>query len=454
MTTVHSGETLLLTVLVQLALILSAARLGGWLFVRCGQPAVVGEIAAGLALGPSLLGRLAPASSAWVFSPAAAPVLGVLGQLGLVFLMFMIGLEFEFGHLRSLRGAAAAVALAGIVMPFGLGLALGWAIAPQQVPDGSGSPAGLAFFLAVALSITAIPILGRIMLDFHIHRTRLAALIISAAAIDDTLGWVLLAAVTAMVRGRFEPAGVAAMLAVTLLFGFCLVLVVRPLLRGWLERAVTAEGELGVGAFALVLVLVLGSAAVSNAIGVFSVLGPFLLGAALWDCTTLRRAVERRMRDLIYVFFLPIFFTYTGLRTDVGLLEGSREWLLCGLICVAAITGKMVGCGTAALACGLGWRESGCVAVMMNTRALMGLVAINVGYELGVVPDAIFSMLVIMALVTTLMTTPLLRRLMCGTEFERAHRQGSRGAPRPMPGLARRWVAPLGARTFRRRASG
>ncbi len=431
MTGVHNSEALLLVVLVQLAVILSAARLGAWLFARLGQPAVVGEIAAGLALGPSLLGRLAPELAGRLFAPATDPVFQMLGQLGLVFLMFLIGMGFDFGHLRSLRGPAAAVAGAGIALPFALGLVLAWVLFPQVAGAADGPPpAGFALFLAITMSITAIPVLGRILVEFNLQRTRLAALIISAAAVDDALGWVLLAAVTAAVRGHFEPAQVGWMLLATGLLCLGLLFVVRPLLGAWSERAVDAAGDLGPGAFALLLVVVLGSAAASNAIGVFSILGPFVLGAALWDRPRLRVAVERRLRDVVYVFFLPIFFTYTGLRTDVGLLDEPRLWLLCGLVCLTAIVGKMGGCGLAARACGLPWRESGCVAVMMNTRALMGLVAIHVGYELGVVPDSVFSMLVLMALVTTFMTTPLLRRLIRGTELEAAYRSGRAASTR------------------------
>ncbi len=419
----HGTEALLLVVLVQLAVILVAARLGAGLLARLGQPQVVGEIAAGLALGPSLLGRLAPDLSSWLFSPQTDPVFQVLGQLGLVFLMFLVGMGFDFGHLRSLRGPASAVAGAGIALPFGLGLALAWVLYPQVATSPGEPPAGFALFLAIAMSITAIPVLGRILVEFNLHRTRLAALIISAAAVDDAIGWILLAAVTAAVRGHFQPASVGWMLLATALLCVVLLLVARPLLGAWSERAIDAAGDLRPGGFALLLVLVLASAAASNAIGIFSIFGPFVLGAALWDRPRLREAVERRLRDVVYVFFLPIFFTYTGLRTDVGQLEGARLWLLCGLVCLTAIAGKMGGCGLAARACGLPWRDSGCVAVMMNTRALMGLVAIHVGYELGVVPDSVFSMLVLMALATTFMTTPLLRRLIRGTELEAAYRQ-------------------------------
>ncbi len=411
------AESFLLAVLVQLAVIIVAARAGGWLLGRLGQPQVVGEITAGLLLGPSLLGRSAPEVSRMIFPPEVAPVFYVLGQLGLVFLMFLIGLEFEFSHLTELGRAALMVSLAGIIAPFALGIGVAWIVHPVVAPE--IPPLGFFLFLAVALSITAIPILGRIMIEFNIQRTRLAALTISAAAVDDALGWVLLATVTALVAGGFEPLAITRMLALTLGMTLLLIWVVRPLAVRWLCRALKAGGgELGAGALALVLAAVLAAGALSNWIGIFSIFGPFILGATLWDQHEFRAAFSRRFQDFVYSFFLPIFFTYTGLRTDVGVLDSARLWLICALVLLAAVAGKMGGCGLAARASGLGWREAGCVAVMMNTRALMGLIAINVGYELGVIPESVFSMLVIMALITTFMTSPLLRRWLRGTELE------------------------------------
>ncbi|HEX9730509.1 MAG TPA: cation:proton antiporter [Thermoanaerobaculia bacterium] len=403
----------------QLIVILAVARLGAWVAGRLGQPTVVGEIAGGLLLGPSLLGRLAPELFAAVFPLAAEPTLKVLGELGLVFLMFLIGLEFHFGHLRDMGRTALAVSVAGIAAPFLLGLALGRLIHPYVAADLNLT--GFSLFLAVALSITAIPILGRIMMELGVHRTRLAVLTISAAAVDDVLGWILLAAVTAIVATGFDPVPVARMLVLTLGFGAVVWLVLRPPLVRLLDRLLAGGRELGSAPLAMLMVLILSAAAVTSWIGVFAILGPFMLGAALWDQERLRGVLVWRLESFVNAFFLPIFFTYTGLRTDVGALDSGLLWLCCGLVSLAAIAGKVGGCGLAARLCGLPWRDSACVAVMMNTRALMGLIAINVGRELGVIPPSVFSMLVIMALVTTVMTMPLLRRLMPGTELAPGH---------------------------------
>ncbi len=405
------AEALVLGVLLQLMVIIAAARLGGWAGSRLGQPQVVGEIAAGLVLGPSVAGRLLPELHARIFPGDAEAVFQVLGQLGLVFLMFLVGLQFEFAHLRRLGRAAAGVALAGLLLPFLLGLGLGTYLHPHVAAGLNRT--GFVLFLATALSITAVPILARIMVEFGLTRTRLGVLTISAAAVDDAVGWVLLAAVSAIVAGGFEAAAVGRMLGLTLLFVAAMVLVARPLLVRFSRRALGSgpAPRLDLIPFSFLLLCILATAAATGAIGIFAIFGPFVLGAALWDQDRLREAAGSRLWDFVNAFFLPVFFTYTGLRTDVGLLDSVAMWLFCGLVLLTAVAGKVLGCGLAARLGGMDWRDSAAVAVLMNTRALMGLVVINVGRDMGVIPDTVFSMLVIMALVTTFMASPLLRRL-------------------------------------------
>jgi Kef-type K+ transport system membrane component KefB len=406
-------QDLLLNVLIQLVVIITAARAGAWLLGKFGQPQVVGEIVAGLVLGPSVLGYFAPEVVELVFPPEATVVFRVLSELGLVLLMFLIGLEFDFSHLRNVGRIAVGVAGAGIVLPFVLGLALAMWMHPQVAADVNRT--GFMLIVAVALSITAIPILGRIMIELDIHRTRLGTLAITAAAIDDALGWILLAGASAMIHGNFQLWAVVWMALLTTAFVAGCWLVVRPLLSRSADYLLTrGNGDLSLVGLSAVLVVVFLAAAVTNAIGIFSIFGPFVLGAVLSDRHDFRDAVVMRLREMVYALFMPIFFTYSGLRTNVGLLASWQHWLLCGLVLAAAMAGKMLGCGLAARGGGLTWRESGCVAVMMNTRALMGLIAINVGRDLGVVPDSVFCMLVMMALVTTFLATPLLRRLLPG----------------------------------------
>lgn len=433
-----SPEQVLLPVLLQLILILLAARLFAAIFRRLGQPSVVGEIFAGLALGPSLLGRLAPDVMNFIFHPRLGSgvhpqladatlswILQTLSHLGLIFLLFLVGLEFDYSHLRVRGKAAAAISLAGIALPFGLGLAISQLMFPFIEPHPQASVpvprVGFALFLGTALAITAIPVLARILLELNITRTRLGVLAISAAAIDDATGWILLAAVAAVVRGNFQPADTLVMVGETLAFAAAMLLIVRPLALRWARRALErGAGELSATDMALLLAMVLGASIITNLIGIFAVFGAFLLGATLSDNAELRAAVERQLKGFVSIFFMPIFFTFTGLRTDVGALETPMHWVLCGLVLLAAVLGKLGGCGLAARMTGLSNRESLCIGTLMNTRGLMELVVINVGYELQVIPRSVYCMLVIMALATTVMTTPLLIWLMPGTELQRS----------------------------------
>jgi Kef-type K+ transport system membrane component KefB len=410
-------EHVLLVVIIQLVLIIAAARLFGVIFRHLGQPQVCGEIAAGIILGPSLFGRFFPSLFLQVFQPSVALVFSILSQIGLILLMFLIGLQFDFSHLRTHGHVALSISLAGIILPFGLGLALARVVYPyvgQNI-----NKLGFALFVATALSITALPVLGRMLIEFNIGRTRLGSLTITAAAVDDATGWIILALVSAIVRARFNPLTTVTMVGQTLAYALFMIFVARPWLRRWTTRAMHAGGgEISLSALAFLLILVFSSAGVTNIIGLFSIFGAFIVGAVLYDQQEFREAVMRRLRDFATVFFLPIFFTYTGLRTDIGAMHGALMWVLCGLVLLVAIAGKVGGCTTAALLNGLPWKESLAVGVLMNTRGLMELIAVNLGHDLGVIPKSLFFMLVLMAVMTTYMTAPLLRRLMRKTELE------------------------------------
>jgi Kef-type K+ transport system membrane component KefB len=427
-------EHLLLPVLIQLIVIIAAARLFGALARRIKQPSVVGEILAGLLLGPSLLGWLAPDLFAALFRPPLAgvdppladamlvKVFTVIAQLGLIFLLFLVGLEFEGGHVRANGRAAVLISLAGIAVPFALGAALAPLIHPHlegHPVAGAVSLPGLTLFLGVALSITAIPVLGRIMMELAITRTRVGAITITAAAVDDAIGWILLATVAAVVRSNFDPFETLRMVGLTIGFALAMFLAVRPVLVRYFTSSLRAHhDELSPTAFAVLLVVLLLSAVATNLIGIFAVFGAFALGAALSAQEDLRRAVSAKLHDIVTGFFVPVFFTYTGLRTDISGIHGQALWLICGGVVAAGVVGKLVGCGLAARLTGFTWKESGIIGAMMNSRGLMALIAINVGFELGVVPRSLFSILVLMALITTALTTPLLLLLRKGTEIE------------------------------------
>lgn len=432
-------EDLLRPVLVQLVVLIIAARLFGASFRKLGQSAVVGEIAAGLVLGPSVLGWLAPEVSQFIFhptfegiprelsDPALAKIFAILSEIGLILLLFLVGLEFDFTHLQNHGRSAVGISITGIVLPFALGVAISPILLPrieEYAPNEPVPALGFTLFLGVALSITALPVLGRMMLDWNITRTKLGTITISAAALEDAIGWIALATIASVVRSRFDPLATAKVIGLSVGFGLLMILVVRPLLVRWARWAVRrGNGELKLLDLAFLLVGVMLSALATSAIGIFAIFGAFLFGAILSNEVELRDAVVRRMRDVVTAFFLPIFFTYTGLRTDVRSLGSLEMWLLGTLVLAASITGKIGGCGLAALLGGLSKRESACVGVMMNTRGLMELIIINLGYEMRVIPKSVFCMLVLMALVTTFMTTPILRRLAPGTELEEPMRQ-------------------------------
>ena len=397
-------EHIVLIVLLQLSVVIAAARLFGMLFRRFGQPRVCGEIVAGLLLGPSVFGRYFPEISAQVFSPSVNPVLSVISQIGLVLVMFLIGLEFDFSHLKKSRRAVLSVSLAGILLPFGLGLGLGWFLHRQLALDGNWLYFSL--FMATAFSITAIPVLGRILIELELNRTMIGSLTITAAALNDAAGWVLLALVTAISQAAFDPWNFAGMIAGIGVFALIMFLIVRPLAIRWIT-----SGSLSLDSFAILLILIFLSAIATNAIGIFPVFGAFLFGAILYDQTDFVAAIRARLSDFVTVFFLPIFFTYTGLRTDIGSMSGGELWWLCGLVLLTATAGKLGGCTLAARWNGLSWRQASAIGIMMNTRGLMELIVINIGFDLGIIPRTVYFMLVFMAIVTTCMTAPVLRRI-------------------------------------------
>ncbi len=425
-------EAVLLPLLTQIVLIIVLARVMAVACRRIGQPGVIGETAAGLLLGPSLLGWLAPGVFRFLFHPTVHGVdpelfdqlmrwiFTSLSQIGLILLLFLVGLEFDFSHLRGHGKAALGIALSGVALPFALGLGLAFLMHPLVEPNPDKPVLGFALFIGTATAITAIPVLARIMIDLNITRTRLGSITISAAAVNDAVGWILLTSVAAVVKAEFDPTRTLLMIVETVGFGLLMVFIGRPLLRKWVASALRhGEAEFSVNAMTVALVLVLVCAIVTNLIGIFAVFGAFILGAVLSSEPEFRQAVTRRLRDFVTAFFLPIFFAYTGLRTNVGSLGASWQlWGLCLLLCIAAVVGKLAGCGAAARLSGFSTREAACIGILMNTRGLMELIVINLGKDMDVLPDSVFCMLVLMAIVTTVMTTPLLVRVMWGTELE------------------------------------
>jgi Kef-type K+ transport system membrane component KefB len=407
-------EHILFFTLLQLAVILVAARVAGFGARLLGQPRAVGEMLAGLLLGPSLFAKLAPEGFTWVFHSVDGAPISIMSQIGLIMLMFQIGLEFDFSHLRDRRNryTVGLVTAAGIALPFSLGLTFGFLSAPYLA--GNIHPLGYALFVAVALSITAVPILGRIMLEFDLNRTRIGAITISAAAVNDAVGWTLLAVISAIVTARFSLGGMLAQMGWLLLYVLVCWILVRQSLRFIVRRFDLSGDALPQDLMAVLLVIVFTSAMLTSQLGIFAIFGGFMMGVLLHDQREVVEAWRNKVADLVTVFFLPIFFTYTGLRTDVGSLHDPELWAWCALLLALAVAGKFGGCYLAARLAGMGKHEARCIGIMMNTRALMELIVVNLGYDLGVIPHEVFTMLVLMAIASTVMTAPGLRAWLPG----------------------------------------
>ncbi|HEX5757627.1 MAG TPA: cation:proton antiporter [Thermoanaerobaculia bacterium] len=401
----HPFAILLLQVLV----IVAAARLLGAICRRIGQPPVIGEMIAGILLGPSLLGTLAPGLQAALFPADSLGPLRLLSQVGVVLFMFVVGIELDVQHLRRRADAAVLVSHASIVVPFFLGVAgalfLYRALAPAGVAFGP-----FALFMGVAMSITAFPVLARIIEERGLSGTHLGSVAIACAAVDDVTAWCLLAVVVAIVRAG-GAAGALPTVALTLLFIAAMLFLVRP----WLARRAALrpppDNGRGAGLLAGVLVFVVAAALSTELIGIHALFGAFLAGVAMPEDAALRQFLRERMETFSSVFLLPLFFAFTGLRTQIGLLDDLRGWLLCAAIIALAIAGKLGASMAAARWTGMGWGDAFALGALMNTRGLVELIVLNLGYDLGILSPRIFAMLVLMALVTTFMTGPLLNLL-------------------------------------------
>ena len=406
---VHHTEALLFFTLLQLIVIVLAARIAGEIAVRVSQSRAVGEIVAGLLLGPSLFGLLFPETFGYVFLSVPPEPMTILSQVGLILLMFQIGLEFDFGHLAANQNRAAVlrISFAGLALPFALGLLFGWFSAPFLAPD--INLLAYCLFVGTAFSITALPILGRILMELGLSRTRLGVIAISSAAINDVVGWLMLAVVTALTVSQFSPGDFVIKVGLIAAYVALCWWVVRPLLLRLLPRFSVSDDNLSPNLIGILLAAVFLSGIVTYKLGIFAIFGGFIMGVLLHEQVELVHAWRDKMGHFVLVFFLPIFFTYTGLRTNIGALDSAALWGWCLLLLAAATIGKFGGCYFAAQRSGMEAKEAKAIGIMMNTRGLMELVVINVGLDLGVIPPTLFTMLVIMAIVSTVVTTPALR---------------------------------------------
>ncbi|MES2892923.1 MAG: cation:proton antiporter [Bacteroidota bacterium] len=391
--------------LLQIVTIILVARLLGWVCKKIGQPTVIGEIAAGILLGPSFAGMYFPGLSAALFPVASLGNLQFLSQIGLILFMFVIGMELDLKVLKNQAHEAVVISHASIVIPFSLGMGLAYFIYDSFAPAGVQF-SSFALFLGIALSITAFPVLARIVQERGINKSRLGTLVITCAATDDITAWCILAAVIAIVKaGSF----VSSLYIILLAVGYVLLMlkVIRPFLKRVGDLHTTRE-NLGKPVVAIFFIILILSSYASEVIGIHALFGAFMAGAIMPENIKFRNIFIEKVEDVALVLLLPLFFVFTGLRTEIGLLNDIYLWKVCGVIVLVAVIGKFVGSALAARFVGQNWQDSLTIGALMNTRGLMELVVLNIGYDLGILTPEIFAMMVIMALVTTCMTGPAL----------------------------------------------
>ncbi|WBV52490.1 cation:proton antiporter [Chryseobacterium gambrini] len=401
-TNLHHPLALLLAQIVTIILI---ARLFGWICMKIKQPSVIGEMIAGIVLGPSLVGMYFPEFSAFLFPKESLGNLQFLSQIGLILFMYIVGMELDLSVLRKKAHDAVVISHASIIIPFALGIGLSYFIYKEFAPEGIQFTS-FALFIAIAMSITAFPVLARIVQERNLQKTKLGTVVITCAAADDITAWCILAAVIAIVKaGSFESSIYVILMAIA--YVFFMIKIVRPFLKriGDLQAGKSTINKPMVAIFFLTLIL---SAYATEVIGIHALFGAFMAGAIMPENAKFRTLFIDKVEDVALVLLLPLFFVFTGLRTQIGLLNDSHLWITAGFIILTAVVGKFAGSALTAKFLGINWKESLTIGALMNTRGLMELIVLNIGYDLGVLSPQIFAMMVIMALFTTFMTGPAL----------------------------------------------
>lgn len=392
--------------ILQIMVILGVARLVGRLFRKFRQPQVVGEMAAGILLGPSLLGLVAPRVFGFLFPVESLGFLNAISQIGLLIFMFLIGLELDINILRGRGRTTLVTSQISILVPFLSGILLALflyhPLSKEEVPFSI-----FAIFMGAAMSITAFPVLARILSERKMLRTELGAVAIACAAVDDVTGWIILATLMLLTRASET---VLPLWATLLGVGVYVLIMLFPLRRlmCWIEDYYQRLGHITQGVLAMILLFALGSAWTTEFLGIHALFGAFLAGVIMPRHHGFVHALTEKLNDFTVVFLLPLFFAYTGLRTSVGLLNSPELWLYCGVIILVAVAGKMLGGSLPARATGMSWRNALALGTLMNTRGLMELVLLNIALDIGLITPTLFTMLVIMALTTTFMTAPVL----------------------------------------------
>ncbi|MHC5202600.1 cation:proton antiporter [Myroides sp. LJL119] len=391
--------------LAQIVTIVLVARGFGWFCKKIGQPSVIGEIVAGIALGPSFLGMHFPEFSQMIFPVDSLANLSFLSQIGLILFMFVIGMELDLKVLKNKAHDAIVISHASIIIPFTLGLTLAYYIFESFSPKGAEF-LSFGLFLGISMSITAFPVLARIVQERSLHKTRIGSIAITCAAADDITAWCLLAAVIAIVQaGSFVSSLYT--IALALIYVIVMLKLVKPFLAK-VAKTNASHQAMSKSFVALFLIILIISSYATEVIGIHALFGAFMTGVIMPENTRFRELFMQKVEDVAVILFLPLFFVYTGLRTEIGLLNEPYLWKITGIIILVATVGKFIGSALTAKFVGINWKDSLVIGALMNTRGLMELIVLNIGFDLGVLTGEIFAMMVIMALATTFMTGPLL----------------------------------------------
>lgn len=401
---VHHIESPIGILLLQIITILLTCRLFGWLFLKIGQPTVIGEIVAGIILGPSVLGHLAPGVSQFLFPLDSLANINILSEFGLILFMFAIGMELDISEVRKKLKETILISHTSTVVPFFCGMLTAYYVYPTYAHKDTPF-LSFALFIGIAMSITAFPVLARIIQEKGMTKTHLGTISLASAANGDITAWCLLAVVIAIAQ-----AGTMLSAIYNILFSFLYItfmfLAVRPFLR-MIGHIYHNKEVIDKGLVALMFLLLITSAYLTEILGLHALFGAFIAGVVMPGNIKFRKIMTEKVEDVSLALFLPLFFVSTGLRTEIGLLNSPELWWMCGVFIIVAIAGKFGGALFSARFVGESWRDSLYIGALMNTRGLMELVVLTIGYEMKILPPSIFVMLVLMTLVTTFMTTPL-----------------------------------------------
>jgi Kef-type K+ transport system membrane component KefB len=401
----HNVSHPLAMLILQIVAIIIISRVFGFIFNKIGQPTVIGEIIAGITLGPSILGYFFPELSLFLFPAGSLPNLQFLSQVGLILFMFVIGMELDLKVLRNQAHDAVVISHASIIIPYFLGMGLAYYMYAEFAPDNI-SFVSFALFMGIAMSITAFPVLARVIQERDLTKTKLGIIAITCAATDDITAWCILAAVIAIVKAGTVTSAIYT-IGLAILYVLFMVFVMQPFLKK-IGNVYSEKETISKSIVAMAFLVLLGSAYLAEIIGIHALFGAFLAGVIMPPHFSFRKIMTEKTEDVSLVLLLPLFFVFTGLRTQIGLLNETHLWIVCGIIILTAVAGKFGGSTFAARYVGQSWKESLSIGALMNTRGLMELIVLNIGYDLGVLSPEVFAMMVLMALVTTFMTGPAL----------------------------------------------